>query len=879
MDELSRLRRRLAFHLRRSRFAREFDEEVRFHLDMKVRELEEAGMSPEEARFAARRHFGNVTSVAERSSAVWSFAIVDEIARDARFAARSMARAPVFAVTAVLTLAIGIGFTTAAFSAVRAVLLRPLPFPAEDRLVVFVSETASKDGQTFGLSPADFRDYRSEARSFDGLAVAGSGTLTIEEGDRVDVLRTARVSEDYFGVLGVGPLLGRSFAPEEFSVACRTIVLSDRIWRSRFGGDAAIVGASISTTEGSYTVAGVMPPDFMSPGRPDAWTPLASDTGEMQIRGNRYLTGVARLKPGVEMEQAESDVMALARGLAEHYPTTNANWEVRLEPLREMLVGDSRHTLLVLFAATGLVLLIACANVAHLLLARATSRRGEVTLRAALGASRGRVVRQFTTENLVLALAGGALGLLFGVVGLRIAIEMIPKEHRAVSLDAVGLDLWVLGFAVLVSTLIAAVFGALVGIKLSGVDEGDAGRASARTTTDGRGLLLRGGLVALEVALTIVLSVSAGLLVKSLLLLERTDLGFDPENLVVVRVGAPGIDFTETERRAALFERFVAEVSAVPGVSSVATTSSVPLGVTFTFPFRVGDGAESGGDGSAPAAAFSAVSHDYFATARIPLLAGRAFDVADRAGTPEVAIVNDAMRRRYFVAGDALGRHVSVDYLGIPLDLEIVGVARDTIQDEIAKPPAPEIFVPTPQRPWFDTALLVRTAIDPDQVMPSIKRAIRSVDRRQSAAGATTMRRLAEDAGARPRYYSRLVGLFAAVAILLSAVGIFGVTCYTLTRRTREIGIRMALGARRRHVVTAMVGRTLWFVLAGTGVGVVASLAATQLLQSLLFEVSASDPWVYATAVVGFVAVALVATVWPARRAASLDPTIALRHE
>jgi predicted permease len=880
MGRLAELRRRLVFHLRRSRFKRELDEEVRFHLDMRARDLEKSGMSADDARFAARRQFGNVASIAERSVSVWSLAIIEETARDARFAARSMARAPVFTVTAVLTLAIGIGFNTAAFSAVRAVLLRPLPFPAEDRLVTFVSESVGKEGETSGLSPADFKDYRMQVRSFDGLAVASGGVLTIDDGDRVDALHTSRVSDDYFAVLGVRPLLGRTFVPEEFSVAGRSVMLSHGLWMGRFGGDEAVIGTSIQTTEGPYTVAGVMPPDFTTPGRPDAWTPLAADTGEMQIRGNRYLMGVARLKPGLSIEQAESDILAVAHGLAEQYPKTNANVTVRLEPLREVLVGGSRHALLILFAATGLVLLIACTNVMHLLLARATSRHGEMLIRVAIGAWRGRVVRQLVTENLVLALAGGALGVVFGIAGLETVLEMIPKDQHVAALDEAGLDPWVLGFAIMASALVAVVFGTLVGLKMSGIDIRDVGRLGTRTATTGRGLhRLRGGLVTLEVALTIVLAVSAGLLVKSLVLLEQTNLGFDPENVVVARVGAPGIDFTETEKRAALFDQFAAEVTAVPGVESVAMTSSVPLDVTYSFPFRVGHEQVGAADSVAPSAAFSAVSPGYFATTRIPLLSGRAFDATDRAGAPEVAIVNDAMRRRYFPTGDAVGQKVRVDYLGIPLELEIVGVARDTIQDEMAKAPGPGIYVPTAQRPWFDTALLVRTSLDAEQVLPQVQRAIRSVDRRQTAAGATTMSRLVDEAASRPRFYSRLIGLFAAVAILLSVVGIFGVMSYSLSQRTREIGIRMALGARRGQVLTAVVGQTMTLVLVGTLVGVAASLAATQLLTSLLYEVSASDPWVYVSAAGAFTGVALAATVWPARRAASIDPIVALRHE
>ncbi len=877
MEKLSALWRRLVFHLRRDRFDRELDEEVQFHLEMKARELEDEGMSPDEARLAARRQFGNVTAVAERSASVWSLGWLESTARDVRFAARSMRKAPVFTVAAVLTLAIGIGLNTAAFSAVRAVLLRPLPFPDADRLVNVISENGAKASDSFSVSPADFKDFRASARSFEGIAAYSGGPLTIDDGDSVETIGATRVSDDFFSVLGARPALGRDFSPEEFAAGSPSVLLSHRFWQRRFGGDPSVVGSTILTTDGPYQIVGVMPPDFKLPSAADLWLPLGQNGGEMQLRGSRYMPCIARLKPGVTIADATADLGSIAAGLAERYPKSNTNWSVRVQPLHETFVGKTRPPLLILFAATALVLLIACANVAHLLLARATARHSEMMIRSAIGASRGRVVRQLVTENLVLALSGGALGVVFAVLGLDAVVWLMPKDRRIPALGDAGLDLWVLAFAFVASVAVAVVFGTLVGLRASRVDVRDVTRVGARAATAGRGLnRLRGGLVALEVALTIVLAVSAGLLVKSLLLLERADLGFDPDNLLVIRAGTTGVDFTEFEKRAGVFDRYAAEVAAVPGVESVAMTSSVPLGITYHFPFRV-DGAAD--EGEAPVAAYSAVSPSYFSTARIPVLGGRAFEATDRTGSPQVAIINDTMRRRYFPGGDAIGRRISVDYMGSHPTVEVVGVVGDTTQLELDKAPTPQIYVPTAQSPWFDTAFFIRTSLAPATVIPDVQRAIRSVDRKQAAAGATTMSEMASEATGQSRFYSTLLGLFAAVAVLLAAVGIFGVMSYSVAQRTREIGIRMALGADRGRVIGGVISHTLKLVAVGTIGGVAAAFGLTRLLEALLYGVSASDPTVFTAIPIMFVVVALVAAIWPARRAANVDPVEALRRE
>jgi predicted permease len=876
MDKIAELWRRMRFYLRRRRFTSEIEEEMRIHLDLKSEELTAEGMSPEDARLAARREFGNALGLRDRAEDEWAFGAFDALVQDLRFAVRTMWRAPGFSVVAILTLALGIGVNTAAFSIVRSVLLAPLPYPAPDRLVALSSENEKSGDTSFGVSGADFIDLRRDARSFSAMGLYSGSGVTVDDGDRLETLGALRVSDGFFEALDVAPVRGRFFAADEFRAGITSVVISYDLWQKRFGGDPNVVGASLNTPRGALTVVGVMPQSFSMLYAPDLWRPLNLDSSELQVHSDRYFGALARLAPGVEIGQAEEELRVGAKRLDEAFPTTNANWSVRLTSLRETLVGDARPALVVLFIATLLVLLIAAANVAHLLLARATARLGEITIRRALGASRGRLVRQLVTENLVLTLAGGLLGGLGAVASLQSIIALVPADLHVERLEEAGVDLGVFAFALGVSIVTAVAFGVVLAFKGLGADISRMAQGG-RTATTGRGLMkLRGVLVSVEVALTIVLAVGAGLLLKSLVNLGRVDLGFAPEQLVAIRVASGQIRFDDDVERSALYQRFVEAVRAVPGVESAWTSANVPFQFTLNFPYRI-DGESQFGD--APDTAYNPVSAGYFRAMKLPIREGREFDERDRVGSAPVAVINDAMRRRHFAGVDVIGKRITLNYRGDAITYEIVGVAGDVKQIEIGEQPMPQVYVPMPQYPWLDTALLVRAKGDPAQIVSAVQRAIRSVDATQMGTNVMTFDEIVAERTARPRFLTMLLGGFATLALLLAAVGVFGVVSYTVAQRRREIGIRIALGADRSSVTRLVVTRGMALVLVGIVPGIACAYGLAQLMETLLYGVSSLDPIVLAGTSTLLCAVALLACLIPARRAASVDPMTALRQE
>ncbi len=876
MERIAELWRRVVFYVRRRRFDHDLEEEMRAHLDMKTEEKIADGMEPDEARLAARREFGNVLGLRERSESVWAFASLDALAQDVRFAFRSMRRSPIFTFAAVLTLALGIGVNTAAFSVVRAVLIAPLPYPDAESLVAVSSENSASGDGSFGVSAADLLDLRRDQTSFSALCIYAPGTMTVDDGERLEAVPSARVSDGFFEALGVAPLMGRVFAAEEFQPGVSSVVISYDFWQQRFGGDPDVIGKTVPTARGQATVVGVMPRSFRLPWTAQMWGPMNLKSNEMEVHSDRYFYALGRLAPGVERARGEAELRAGADRLAESFPVSNANWSVRLKSLRETLVGDTRPAIVVLFVATLLVLLIACANVAHLLLARATARLGEITIRSALGASRGRLVRQLVTENLVLSLAGGALGALGALATIDHAIALVPPDLRVVRLENAGVDFAVFGFALLVSLATAAIFGVALAFKGFGADASLVMRGGRSATSGRRLLMLRGVLVSAEVALTIVLAVGAGLLIKSMVNLGRVDIGIDSQNLAVVRISAPSLGPDQDAERVALYGRIAEAVRNVPGVATVSSSASVPLGFTLVFPYRI-EGETQFGD--SPDATYSPVSPGYFRELKIPLLAGREFAETDRMGGAKVAVINDAMRRRHFAGADPIGRQLTLNYKGEEVTFDVVGVCGDLKQWDIAEQPIPEVFVSDLQFPWFNTALMVRTKGDPASVIPAVQSAIRSVDRLQAGTGATTLDRMVADGTARSRFLTILLGSFAALALLLAAIGIFGVMSYTVAQRTREIGIRMALGAQRATVVRMIVVRAMLLVAAGVVPGLVCAYALARLMGALLFGVEALDPIVLATTPAVLAFVALLACLLPARSAAAVDPITALRQE
>jgi putative ABC transport system permease protein len=806
---------------------------------------------------------------------------METLLQDFRYGLRTMSKRPGLALVAVLTLGLSIGINTAVFSVVYAALVRPLPFAAPERLVVAAAENKRGGAaEVRGVAPADFVDWRAQSRAFEGLAAYTGGGLTLDAGGLPEMVSGVRVSEDFFGLLGVAPTLGRALAPEEFGTgAPRAVVLSHRLWQRRFGGDAKVVGRQLPLVGGgSATVVGVMPEQFRYPSFAEVWTALPSQSGELRQRTSRYFSVVGRVKDGLSREQAQGELGGVAARLAETYPASNADWGVRLIPLRETLVGSQARTaLLVLFGAVGFVLLIACANVTNLLLARSTSRYKEMAVRAALGATRWRVVRQLLTESVLLTLAGGALGVVLALWGVEALLALVPEELRFARLDEARVDGWVLAFTAGVSLSAGLLVGLLPGLKVSKPDLNLALKETGRgSSSEMRVRRARGLLVVAEIAVTLVLLVGAGLLLRSFIGLQQTELGFEPRNLLTLTVGAPTQLYGQAAPRAEYFRKMQERLSALPGVRATAIASSLPLDWVLNFSYAVEGRAARPGE--EPQADYLSISPNYFEVMRIPLVRGRGFTERDAEGAPPVALINETMARRVFPGEDPLGKRLTIDYMERRVALEIVGVVADTKQ-MVGQATSMQIYDCYLQRPWLSSSFVVRTAGDPAALAPSAQKAVREVDATRAASGVKTMEQLLSESVAQPRFYAQLLTAFAGVALLLAAVGVYGVMSYTVTQRTHEIGIRIALGARGGDVIRMVVRQGMALALGGVAVGLAAAFALTRVMSSLLYDVSATDATVFAGVSLLLSTVALLACLLPARRATRVDPMVALRCE
>ncbi len=802
--------------------------------------------------------------------------------QDLRYGARMLLKNPGFTFVAVFALALGIGANTAIFSVVNGVLLRPLPFAEPDRLVKVKSTnvTTSIDGQQFGgVSPADFFDWQQQNSSFESVTAYSGTSVVLTDAGQPEMLPGTRVSGRFFDVFAARPMLGRTFIPDEFrSGGGKAIMISYRLWQRRFGGDARIVGQSFPISGQSTTIVGVMPPEFKEPAQVEVWTPLAEDSSEMQLRGNRYYSVVGRLKSDVGIEQAQAEMNTVAARLSEQYPKSNAGWNVTLTPLREAVVGEFRPALLILLGAVVFVLAIACANVANLLLARASTRHKEMAIRTALGATRWRVMRQLLVESVLLAFLGGALGVLLAVWGVDAIKALIPEAMRFPRLDEVRIDAAVLGFTIGVSLLTGVLFGLLPGWQASKPDLNESLKETGRSSTASSRLQrTRGLLVVIEVALSLVLLVGAGLLIKSLSQLQRTQPGYNTKNLVTFSVGVPKKYPPLSEGSAVFYQQLQERIGNITGVAGVATTSGAPLtGFILSFPFTVEGRTPNSEDNKQ--ATYSSVSPNYFDVMEIKLRAGRRFNERDVKGTPKVAVISETMVRRFFPGQDPLGKRLVIDYLNVPTTLEVVGVAADIKQSKLEETPDVEIYVSANQLPWFSTALVVRTVADPSGVTNALQKAVWSLNPDQPLSF-KTMDQLLSESVAQSRLYTLLLGVFSMVALVLAGVGIYGVISYSVAQRTHEIGVRLALGAQPQDILRLVIGRGLALTLAGVLLGLVVSVAMTRVLSSLLYEVSATDPTVFAAIALLLVAVALVACYIPARRALRVDPMLALRYE
>jgi putative ABC transport system permease protein len=804
---------------------------------------------------------------------------------DIRYGIRNLWKRPGFTAIAVLTLALGIGANTAIFSVVNAVLLRPLPYPEAERLMVPWGRRDDTQNSA-SVSYPDFVDWQARTQSLEYVAAYNSSGTLLREGDgEPELIVGAAVSADLFPLLKVAPILGRPFTrAEDQANAPVVIVLGHGLWQRRFNSDPNIIGKQIRIGSSSATVTGVLPEDFQFPARAsktDFLRPLASAMGERTQRRSSYsLRVLARLKPGVTVAAAESEMRTIGQQLEQQYPDEGFRLGARFVSLHDAVTWDSRTPLLVLLGAVGFVLLIACANVANLLLARAAARHKEIAIRAALGAGRSRVVRQLLTESLLLSLLGGTLGLLVAWWGINLLLAASPLEISR--LNSVGLNLNVLGFTAALSVLTGVIFGLVPAVQASRTDLQDGLREGGRNAGGGAARnRIRALLVAVEVALSLVLLVGAGLLGRSFLLLSEVRPGFEPERVLTTHLSLAKAKYAQPEQG---FAEIVTRAAAIPGVEAAAVVSPLPLGGdsnsgTFLIAGRAALRPED-----KPHSNYRAISSDYFRALKIPFSRGRPFDTRDQQHSPPVIIVNETFARRYFAGTEALGQHIIIEGehgdKDAPPSREIIGIVGDVRHESLDTESGAEYYVPYTQAAEASMALVVRSSDgDPGNLATSVRQVIKQFDKDLYIPTIQPMTKLVVDSVARRRFNALLTGAFAVVALLLASVGIFGVLNYTVAQRTQEIGLRVALGAQTSDVLRLVLGQGIRLILLGVAIGLAASFGLTRVLAGMLFGLTPTDPITFVGVSSLLVSVALLACYIPARRATKVDPLVALRYE
>ena len=802
---------------------------------------------------------------------------MESFSTDLRFAWRSLWKHPSLTAIAVAALALGIGANTAIFSVVQAVLWKPLPLPEPERVIRLI-DVAPEGLRAGATSPPDFADWRDQNRVFSHLAAMATESVNLTGEGEPERLYAGRVSGDFFGALGLKPLLGRPLLPaEDVSGGPNVAVLSARLWQRLFGGDPGVVGRRLVLNGEPTLIVGVMPSALDLPRKAELWLPLRLKITE-EDRGGHYLRVLGRLAPGVSLERAQAEMSGIAARLARAHPDTNTDWTVRLQPLQETMVENVRPALFVLLGAVGLVLLIACANVANLLLSRLAAREREVAVRTALGAGRGRLIRQFMTESTLLALAGGVLGTLLAAAGtpllLSLFADRIPRAQE------VGIDAGVFAFTFGLSLLTGLTFGLLPALHASSPDLQTTLRDGAKGAGDRKGRRTRSSLVFAEVALAVVLLVSAGLLIRSLRELESVQPGFRPDHALSVQVALPESSYASEEKQVAFYRALLPRLQALPGVQHASAGFPLPLsGDRYRLAFQAeGRPAEMS---DLPRANMAFVSPDYFATLGIPLRQGRAFEERDGLDGEQVAVVNRSLAASIWPGESALGKRFTFD---VPVDAEakwfrVVGVVGDVRHAELKEESGNQAYLPLFQSPSAEAALVVRTAGSPAGLAAAVSRAVREIDPALPVAGVKTLDALLYESVAEPRAQTVLLALLASLALALSAVGVYGVLSYSVAQRTREIGLRMALGAGAGEILRQLLREGLAVVLAGTAAGLLGALFLARLLGSLLYGVSSRDPWTFVGVPLVLLAVALLATWIPARRATRVEPVVALRYE
>jgi putative ABC transport system permease protein len=880
------LRRRIARVLalfRKSRLEHELDDEVLAHLELAERDALARGLTPAEARREALRSFGGVEQMKdihrENRSSLW----IENLVKDARYALAALRREPLFASVAVGVLALGIGANTAMFSLVDGVLLKPMPFPNPERVVrVWEAPTPSNTNST---TTRTFLELKQQSRSFEALSAESLSTATVPVNGEPTRLNGRYVSWDHFAVFGIQPLIGRTFRREEDQPGgARVVILSHAVWQRHFGGDRGILGKDLLLDDAPHQVIGVLPPGAFDRHRarpldePAGFWRLNAFTEQEIAASMHWLNPVGRLKPGVTLEQAQQDVLAVRARIADLIPAWKKEWSVKVEPFDQLLVGDAlRQSMYVALGAVVLVLLIACANLTNLLLARSVSRKKEMAVRSALGATRGRIAAQLLVESLVLGCLGGLAGIGLAALLIEVAVPFVPAMPFTAD---VTLNLRVLAFATVTVVVVSVLVGLLPAMKESLATAARALNEASRgssTSTD----RTRRTIVAIEVAVSVVLICGALLLFKSLARLQQVDIGARIDRVITMAIDLPYERYPSGHHLAAFYPLLIERLQAIPGVVSASVSGDVPLEGTG------GENLRMPGSDQRLLVRFKRADAGYFATMGIDVIAGRAFTPADRIGAPYVTVINEALARRLqdrFNVTDPLGQSVDLPTLGFGPDrraaMTIVGVIRnERVRSDLRAPVEEIAYVPIAQAPRMQVKVSVRTLGDEAAAVPAIRAAVRELDPRLALADIRTMEQIWERSLSGLREPVWLIGIFAAVSALLAALGLYGVVAHSVHQQRREIGIRMALGARSNDVLAMIVRNVFVMIAAGLAIGLAGAAALTRVTKTLLFEVSALDPMAFVTAAVAMALVGLIAALIPATRATRVDPTTALRTE
>ena len=858
---------------------REVDSELAFHLEMRVRELLDQGMTPEDARAAALERFGDLGRITEacrdlgrrRNEDMRRAEWLTELRHDLRYAVRGLRSSPGFTAVALLTLAMGIGASTTIFSVANAVLLRPFPYHQPERIVRLYETTPTT--QTFSVSEPNYLDWRQRVRGMSQLAaVAGREASLLGDGDPQQ-LNALAATPSLFPLLGVRPILGRVFGDEEArpGAPARVVVLSYALWQTRFGGDPSIVGRTLNLSGTSYEVIGVMPSQFVFPGNPELWEPLApSPSGQ---RDDHQLAVLGRLAPNVTLGQALDELRSVARDLARQYPATNGDWGANVTSLEEWLIGRELTTRVkVLLVAVGLLLLMACVNVANLLLARATARQREMSVRAALGAGRGRIVRQLLTESLVLSAVGAAIGV--GLTILAVPVLRDVGQTAIPRLDQLDIDWRVVSFGIGASLVTGILFGIAPALQASRASLNDVLRSGGRVAAAGR---LRSILIVTSVAMALVLLVGAGLVGRSFERLMRVDYGFRAEGVFAATLSLPNGRYPERDQRAAFYAETLRRLSATPGVRAVGFTNIAPFSGGSTSISFTAVGRQQAKADEFLSANWRSVSPGYFAAIGVALEKGRLFAETDGLQAPRVIVISETMARRIWPGVDPLGQQITLS--GNPTPWTVVGIVGDIRDQLLQQEPEPMMYLSFQQVPWAGMWLVVRAAGDPMALAPVVRREIHAVDPLLPVANEQPLSRLVSQIAAQPRFTALIFGLFASAALVLAVVGVYGLVAYGVTQRTREIGVRLALGATPSRIVGGVVRHGIELAGFGIAIGLWAAYALSRFMQGILYDVAPTDAVTYLAVAALLVGCAAAASILPARWAARLDPVRALRDE